>query len=115
MSLQHDIQHIENIMADSCSPSSDDNKSVHKSKPENSSTDEKIHVTISGNDKTNKPKMTSEQNRQLTDKLLEMEQIKCEERLVHEQINRLNAETQFLQNLLKILHFIDLNDTCHQP
>jgi hypothetical protein len=103
-------------MAESC-PSTidsssmiDDNKSVQVFNAENSTSDEKIDVTISVNGKRNKRQMTLEEYRQLTDKLLEIEQIKCEEYLVYEKLNRLNAEKQHLQNLLNILHIIDLND-----
>jgi len=78
----------------------DDNKSVQVCNTENSV----IDVTISVNGKRNKRQMTSEQYRLLTDKLFEIEQIKCEEYLIYEQINRLNAEKQHLQNLLNILH-----------
>jgi len=78
----------------------DDNKSVQVCNTENSV----IDVTISVNGKRNKRQMTSEQYRQLTDKLFEIEQIKREEYLVYEQINRLNAGKQHLQNLLNILH-----------
>ena len=97
-------------MADSCSssPMDDNDTSVHDTKKP--SIDEKIDVTIVANGKIRKRKMTVEQYCDFSDKLLEIEQITCEERLVHEQINRINLEKQHLQNLLTILHRIDSND-----
>lgn len=88
-------------MADSCSLPINDNKID----TEYSSTDEKVN-----NNKNNKRKMTLEQYHQLIDKLVKMEQIKSEERLVYEELNRLNAEKEHLQNLLNILHIMDMND-----
>ncbi|UJR28360.1 hypothetical protein I4U23_009602 [Adineta vaga] len=54
-----------------------------------------------------KQKLTSQKYRQITDKLLEIEQINCEELLVNEEINRLNHQRQYLQSLINILHAMD--------
>ena len=102
-------------MADSFSSSNDsltinNDKSIHECNSKNCSTNEKLTVTIFANGKKAKCKMTPEHYQQLTDKLLEMEQIKCEERFVHEQINRIISEKQHLKNLLNMLHTIDSND-----
>lgn len=97
-------------MADCCTSSIDEQNSIQKNDTENTSMDEKPDVVITSNGKRNKPQLTPEQYHQLTDKLLEIEQIKCEEYLVREQINHLNNETQHLQTLLNILHNMDSND-----
>jgi predicted alpha/beta superfamily hydrolase len=95
-------------MSDSCSsPIINNDQSVPLCNTENSSTDENINVLIFANGTRSKRKMTSEQYHQLNDKLLEIEQIKCEERLVHEQLDHLNQEKQYVQNLLDILHMMD--------
>jgi hemerythrin superfamily protein len=66
--------------------------------------------TIITSEKADKRKLTSEEYLQLKDKLLEIQQINCEERLVYERIKHLNAEKQYLQDLLDILHATDDND-----
>jgi hypothetical protein len=61
-------------------------------------------------EKTDKSKLTSEELIQLKDKILEIQQINCEERLVSEQLKQLNAEKQYLQDLLNILYTMDQNE-----
>jgi len=97
-------------MADSYTSSIDDTQFVSVCNTENSSTDGKIDVIISANGKRNKCQMTTEKYRELTVKLLEIEQIKCEEYLVYEEMDRLNAEKQHLQNLINLLHATGSND-----
>ncbi len=46
----------------------------------------------------------------MKDKILEIQQINCEERLVSEQLKQLNAEKQYLQDLLNILYTMDQNE-----
>ena len=60
--------------------------------------------------KADKPKLTPEELTQLKDKILEIQQINCEERLVFERLKKLNAEKQYLQDLLNILHTMDDNE-----
>lgn len=105
MSLQYNI---EEIMAGSSIDSTtvNNNKSIHVGEPETSLIDEKVNTQ----DKKIKRTITSEQYRQLTDKLFEIEQIKCEEYFVHEQINRLNSEKQHLHDLLNLLYAMDSHD-----
>jgi plasmid maintenance system killer protein len=102
-------------MADSGSSSSDlstiDNiTSTPVDEAKNSSSDDIMTITLFVNGKSNKCKITSENYRQLQEKLFVLEQIKCEERLVYEQMNRLNAEKQHLQKLLNILHATNTNN-----
>jgi len=97
-------------MANSCSSSINEKNSLSTNETENSSIDEKINVIITLNGQRNKRQLTSKQYHQITDKLCEIEQIKCEEYFVSEQINRLNLEQEHLQNLLNILHTMDRNE-----
>ena len=50
--------------------------------------------------------LTSEKSRIVADKLLEIEQINSEEFLVKREINRLNYERQYIQNLISLLHLM---------
>ncbi len=102
--------HIEIRMADSCSSSIDStiinkDKSVRASTTENSSSDDKP------NEQRNKRKLSLEEYHQLTETLLEIKQIKCEERLVKEQINRVNIEKQYILNILHTLNSNNRNNT----
>jgi hypothetical protein len=72
---------------------------------ETCTTDAKVH-----DGKNINRKLTPEQYHQLTDKLREIEQIKCEERLVYDELHRINAERQQLQDLLNILHVMGSNE-----
>ena len=91
-------------MADCQLPTIPDQKTIQASDSKNTSSDPK------GNEnRKNKRRLTPEESRQLTDKLLEIEQIKYEERLVYEQINHLNIEKQHLRNLLNALRAMDPN------
>jgi hypothetical protein len=97
-------------MADSCSSSIDStiinkDKSVRASTTENSSSDDKP------NEQRNKRKLSLEEYHQLTETLLEIKQIKCEERLVKEQINRVNIEKQYILNILHTLNSNNRNNT----
>jgi hypothetical protein len=99
-------------MADSCSSSIDSTviNSDKSIQPETSVVDEKVNVKILPNNTRIQLTMKSEQYRQLKNKLFEIEQIKCEECLVYEQIDRLNSEKQHIQNLLNLLYAMDSND-----
>lgn len=55
----------------------------------------------------NKRKLTAEQYQALTDKLLEIEDLECQEQLVHQRLHSINAEKQHLQNLLNLLQTMD--------
>ena len=79
-----------------------------------SSCNERITKTTASNSTTTKRKMTPERMRLLTDKLLEIEQVKCEERLVLEKINRLNDQRQYIQKLLNVLHLMDANRSANR-
>ena len=93
-------------MADSCS-SSIDSSGINKDQPVRASNTENSSSDDKPNGQRNKRKLSLEEYRELTDKLLEIKQIKCEERLVKEQINRVNIEKQYI---LSLLHTMNSNN-----
>ncbi len=85
--------------------SSIDSSMVNKS--ENSFSEEDVNNIHS---EANKCRVTSQDYNELSDKILEIRQIEYEQYLLLEEINRVDAEKQRLQDLLNLLKSTKSND-----
>ncbi|CAF0870269.1 unnamed protein product [Adineta steineri] len=102
-------------MADTSTSSTDstiftNDEPIQMCQSETPPTGEKKFVSLSTNINRHKRKLTPEEYRQRADKLLEIEQIKCEEYLVQQEINRVNIQRQHIKNLINQLHMLDYSN-----
>jgi hypothetical protein len=73
----------------------------------NSSSDKEMNI-IKGT--TNKCRIIPQNSSEISDEILEIQQIEYEQRLIIEEINRIDAEKKRLQDLLNLLQSTKSND-----
>lgn len=73
----------------------------------NSSSDKQMNIN---KDEINKSRIIPQNSYKIPDEILEIQQIEYEQHLINEEINRIDAEKQRLQDLLNLLQSMKSND-----